>query len=73
MSLYEIFIYLSPKCLQFFFFFCEGTSKAGEKYKVGKKMTDLMLEIFNLDKKEIITADAISNQEFSEVGILISK
>lgn len=54
------------------FVFREGTSKAGEKYKVGKKMTDIMLEILNLDKKEIITADAISNQEFSEVGILIS-
>ncbi|XP_073011948.1 uncharacterized protein [Typha latifolia] len=43
-----------------------GTGKAAEKYKTGKKMTDITLEILNLDKKEVITIDIISNQEFSE-------
>ena len=44
-----------------------GTSKVTESYKVGTKTTDDMLEILNLDKKELISIDGISNQEFSEV------
>ncbi|KAL0334676.1 UNVERIFIED_CONTAM: Zinc finger CCCH domain-containing protein 19 [Sesamum radiatum] len=43
-----------------------GTSKAAEPYKVGKKTTDTMVEILNLDKTEIISIDTISNQEFTE-------
>jgi hypothetical protein len=30
-------------------------------------MTDITLEILNLDKQEFITIDIISNQEFTEV------
>ncbi|PIN07649.1 RNA polymerase I transcription factor UAF [Handroanthus impetiginosus] len=43
-----------------------GTSKAPEPYKIGKKTTDIMVEILNLDKTEIIPIDTISNQEFTE-------
>ncbi|KAG6410836.1 hypothetical protein SASPL_128905 [Salvia splendens] len=43
-----------------------GTSKAAEPYKVGKKTTETMVEILNLDKTEIISIDTISNQEFTE-------
>ncbi|GAB2247619.1 hypothetical protein Droror1_Dr00007501 [Drosera rotundifolia] len=43
-----------------------GTSKAAEPYKVGKRTTDLMLEILNLDKTEPVSIDTISNQEFTE-------
>ncbi|XP_012837108.1 PREDICTED: zinc finger CCCH domain-containing protein 19 isoform X2 [Erythranthe guttata] len=43
-----------------------GTSKAPEPYKIGKKSTDTMVEILNLDKTEIISIDTISNQEFTE-------
>ncbi|KAK9691011.1 hypothetical protein RND81_09G170400 [Saponaria officinalis] len=43
-----------------------GTSKAAEPYKVGKRTTDIMLEILNLDKTETISIDTVSNQEFSE-------
>ncbi|KAK9052046.1 hypothetical protein SSX86_028674 [Deinandra increscens subsp. villosa] len=35
-------------------------------YAVGKKTTDIMLEILNLDKNESISIDTISNQEFTE-------
>lgn len=45
---------------------CKGTTK-GEHYAVGKKVTDTMFEILNLDKKEIISIDIISNQDFTEV------
>ncbi|XP_010909493.1 uncharacterized protein [Elaeis guineensis] len=44
----------------------KGTCKAADKYKSGKKTTDVMLEILNLDKTELITIDIISNQEFTE-------
>lgn len=44
-----------------------GTCKAAEPYKVGKRMTDTLLEILNLNKTEIISIDIISNQEFTEV------
>ncbi|VAI34940.1 hypothetical protein VPH35_091519 [Triticum aestivum] len=43
-----------------------GTGTAAEKYKCGKKTTDITLEILNLDKKEVITIDITSNQEFTE-------
>jgi hypothetical protein len=38
-----------------------------EPYKIGERTTDVMLEILNLDKKDVISIDEISNQEFSEV------
>ncbi|CAA3013209.1 zinc finger CCCH domain-containing 44-like [Olea europaea subsp. europaea] len=43
-----------------------GTSKVAEPYKIGDRTTDIMLEVMNLNKKEVIAIDAISNQEFSE-------
>ncbi|KAL5821248.1 hypothetical protein ACOSQ3_023130 [Xanthoceras sorbifolium] len=43
-----------------------GTSKATEPYKIGERTTDIMLEILNLHKKEVVSMDGISNQEFSE-------
>lgn len=43
-----------------------GTGTAAEMYKCGKKTTDITLEILNLDKKEFITIDITSNQEFTE-------
>ncbi|XP_022775388.1 zinc finger CCCH domain-containing protein 44-like isoform X3 [Durio zibethinus] len=43
-----------------------GTSKVAEPYKIGERTIDVMLEILNLDKKEVVLIDGISNQEFSE-------
>ncbi|XP_061368358.1 zinc finger CCCH domain-containing protein 19-like [Gastrolobium bilobum] len=43
-----------------------GTCKAAEPYKVGKRMADILLEILNLNKTEIVSIDIISNQEFTE-------
>ncbi|XP_059654073.1 zinc finger CCCH domain-containing protein 19-like isoform X2 [Cornus florida] len=43
-----------------------GTSKATEPYKIGKRTTDEVLEILNLNKTEVISIDTISNQEFTE-------
>ncbi|RZR96953.1 hypothetical protein BHM03_00026070 [Ensete ventricosum] len=43
-----------------------GTSRAAKRYKSGKKITDVTLEILNLNKKEVIPIDIISNQEFTE-------
>ncbi|KAK3009654.1 hypothetical protein RJ639_014740 [Escallonia herrerae] len=43
-----------------------GTNKVAVPYKVGNKTTDVMLEVLNLDKKEAISIDSISNQDFSE-------
>uniref|UniRef100_A0A0E0M3R4 Uncharacterized protein n=1 Tax=Oryza punctata TaxID=4537 RepID=A0A0E0M3R4_ORYPU len=43
-----------------------GTGTAPEQYKCGKKSTDITLEILNLDKREVITIDITSNQEFTE-------
>ncbi|KAL6905189.1 hypothetical protein ACP4OV_002790 [Aristida adscensionis] len=43
-----------------------GTHKVADQYNVGKKTTDYALEILNLDKKEVITMDTISNQDFTE-------
>lgn len=44
-----------------------GTSKAAEPYKLGKRTTDIVLEILNLNKTEILSIDTISNQDFTEV------
>lgn len=44
-----------------------GTSRTTKPYKIGDKTADIMLEVLNLDKKETISIDGISNQEFSEV------
>ena len=44
-----------------------GISKVAEPYKIGERTIDVMLEILNLDKKEVVSIDGISNQEFSEV------
>ncbi|XWS45511.1 hypothetical protein CRYUN_Cryun15aG0142500 [Craigia yunnanensis] len=43
-----------------------GTRKVAEPYKIGERAIDVMLEILNLDKKEVVSIDEISNQEFSE-------
>nr|CAB3499163.1 unnamed protein product [Digitaria exilis] len=43
-----------------------GTHKVADRYNVGKKTTDYALLIANLDKKEVITMDTISNQDFTE-------
>uniref|UniRef100_A0A7N0TD75 Zinc finger CCCH domain-containing protein 19 n=1 Tax=Kalanchoe fedtschenkoi TaxID=63787 RepID=A0A7N0TD75_KALFE len=43
-----------------------GTTKAPVPYKVGKRTTDINLEIQNLNKKEVVSMDIISNQEFTE-------
>ncbi|XP_065865443.1 zinc finger CCCH domain-containing protein 19 [Euphorbia lathyris] len=43
-----------------------GTNKAAEPYKVGKKTTEFLLEILNLNKTEIVSIDIISNQDFTE-------
>ncbi|CAK7334377.1 unnamed protein product [Dovyalis caffra] len=49
-----------------------GTGMVAESYKVGTRTTDVMLEILNLDKKEVISIDGISNQEFSECLLCVS-
>ncbi|MBA0608245.1 hypothetical protein Godav_020485, partial [Gossypium davidsonii] len=43
-----------------------GTIKAAEPYKIGEKTIDVMIEILNLDKKEVVSINGISNQELSE-------
>ncbi|KAK4358941.1 hypothetical protein RND71_021170 [Anisodus tanguticus] len=43
-----------------------GTSKAAEPYKLGKRTTDVVLEILNLNKTEVLSVDTISNQDFTE-------
>ncbi|XP_061345592.1 zinc finger CCCH domain-containing protein 44 [Gastrolobium bilobum] len=43
-----------------------GTVKVAEPYRIGTRMTDIKLEISNLNRKEVISIDEISNQEFSE-------
>lgn len=48
-----------------------GTSKTEERYKTGKKSTDIALEILNLNKTEVIHIDTISNQDFTEVYPII--
>ncbi|ESQ45405.1 hypothetical protein EUTSA_v10010070mg [Eutrema salsugineum] len=43
-----------------------GTSKATSSYQVGTKTTDVMLEILNLDKREVISIDQLSDQNVTE-------
>ncbi|XP_015066244.1 zinc finger CCCH domain-containing protein 44-like [Solanum pennellii] len=43
-----------------------GTCKTSESYKIRDKTVDVQLEVLNLDKKETISIDSISNQEFCE-------
>ncbi|KVI02898.1 Plus-3 [Cynara cardunculus var. scolymus] len=43
-----------------------GTSKVDVPYKVDSKLADIMLEVLNLDKKETISIDTVSDQEFTE-------
>ncbi|CAH9056543.1 unnamed protein product [Cuscuta europaea] len=43
-----------------------GLSRTSDSYKVGKRTTDIMLEILNLNKTELISIDTISNQDFTE-------
>lgn len=43
-----------------------GTSKADSLYKIGDKSVDIVLEVLNLDKKETVSVNTISNQDLSE-------
>nr|XP_010316400.1 zinc finger CCCH domain-containing protein 44-like [Solanum lycopersicum] len=43
-----------------------GTCKTSEPYKIRDKTVDVQLEVLNLDKKETISIDSISNQDFCE-------
>lgn len=47
-----------------------GTRIGEESYKAGTKMTNIVLEILNLQKKEDVTVDLVSNQDFTEVGLI---
>lgn len=47
-----------------------GTIKATQPYKIGDKTADIMLEVLHLDMKEVVSIDAISNQEFTEVSYI---
>ena len=38
-----------------------------EPYKIGNKTADVMLEVLNLDRREVVSIDSISNEEFTEV------
>lgn len=49
------------------FIFNSGTTKLAEPYKIGDRTADVMLEVLNLDKKEVVSIDAISSQDFTEV------
>jgi hypothetical protein len=44
-----------------------GTRQQSEVYRAGKKLTKFVLEILNLQRKEDLTIDLVSNQDFSEV------
>ncbi|CAH8283118.1 unnamed protein product [Eruca vesicaria subsp. sativa] len=43
-----------------------GTSKAAASYQLGTKTTNVMLEIQNLDKREVISIDQLSDQNVTE-------
>ncbi|XP_042026812.1 zinc finger CCCH domain-containing protein 19-like isoform X1 [Salvia splendens] len=43
-----------------------GTSKVAEPCKIGNKTADVMLEVLNLDRREVVSVDSISNEEFTE-------
>lgn len=62
-----IILHYRKKLHTFFLLSWSGTCKTAESYKVGKRMTDILLEILNLNKTEIVSMDIISNQEFTEV------
>lgn len=47
--------------------FYTGTRRVVESYKVGERTADIVLEIMNLDKKEVMPISEISDQEFSKV------
>lgn len=47
---------------------CAGTSNVPESYNIGTRTTNIVLEISNLTKRELIPINEISNQEFSEVN-----
>lgn len=49
------------------FFHNAGTRQQTEFYKAGKKLTNVVLEILNLQRKEDLTIDLASNQDFNEV------
>ncbi|KAJ7520080.1 hypothetical protein O6H91_20G065700 [Diphasiastrum complanatum] len=42
-----------------------GIKVQSQKYKTGKKTTNVVLEIMNLHKKEDLTIDLVSNQDFT--------
>jgi hypothetical protein len=44
-----------------------GTRLQTESYKAGRKLTNIVLDILNLQRKEELTIDLVSNQDFSEV------
>ena len=46
-----------------------GTRVQPETYKAGRKSTNIVLEILNLQKKEDVTVDLVSNQDFTEVSL----
>lgn len=46
-----------------------GTGVQKESYMVGSSMTNVTLLILNLQRKESITIDVVSNQDFTEVCI----
>ncbi|KAM7470833.1 hypothetical protein LguiA_009016 [Lonicera macranthoides] len=47
-----------------------GTIKVDEPYEIGRRTSDIVLEILNLDKTELTPIDSISNQPFSEGDVL---
>ncbi|KAL5976547.1 hypothetical protein ACLOJK_020880 [Asimina triloba] len=47
-----------------------GTSRAEETYTTGKRTTDVMLEILNLENTDFVAVDTISDQEFTEGEVL---
>jgi hypothetical protein len=44
-----------------------GTGFQKESYMAGATMTNVTLSILNLQKKECITIEVVSNQDFTEV------
>ncbi|RAL46532.1 hypothetical protein DM860_004811 [Cuscuta australis] len=43
-----------------------GTCRVTTPYKIGEKTTNIMLEVLNLDKREAVSIETLSDQEFSE-------
>lgn len=46
-----------------------GTSSQKESYMAGSTMTNVTLSILNLQRKETITIDVVSNQDFTKVWV----